>query len=104
GALLAASHAQVTFMGALFALPLLVLSRGAVRRRLALAAAGAGIAGVALYAPGLAHHRLPFAWTHTGEAWWVSGYPWHRMLRWTLDFELFDQHRGIPLVTSMWLL
>lgn len=101
---LAASHPQVTFMAALLTLPALALGGRTARRRLGLALAGAAIVGVAVYGPGLVLHRIPFAWTKLGDTWWIVGYRPDRLLRWTLDFELLDQDRGWPLVTSVWLL
>jgi hypothetical protein len=104
GAGLAASHAQITFMAALLALPAVALVTTATRRRLFFAMAGAAVAGVALYGPGLLVLRIPFAWTHLGDTWWIVGYKPDRILRWTVDFELFDQHRSAPIVTSCWLM
>lgn len=104
GAGLASAHPQITVMAAIFATPLLVLATQRLRRRLMLAAAGCAIAGLALYGPGLALHKLPFAWTTLGDAWWFSGYRLDRLGRWLLDGELFDQLRDVPLVTSVWWL
>lgn len=102
-ALLASAHPQITVAAALLSLPLLLFGAPSPRRRLVGAYLGAGLAGVAIYGPGLLALRIPFGWIPTSTITWIAGYRVDRLYYWVVDGTLFDSNRA-PIITTLWIL
>jgi hypothetical protein len=99
GALISACHVQITIALLVASAPACLLLAGArCRLRTLQAAAGASIAGLALYGPGLLTFTVPFSWANVPDR-RVIGYEASGLLTRFVDGSLLDELRA-PVVTT----